>query len=215
MLAGFGLDDLGPLAAARYVDWCRDALNAYDLLAQTAEAVSIVGLSYGAVLASFIAERRPVRHLVLVSPYFFAQRADSLPARLTVVDSWWGRALRWFVGVVAKPILPGRVGQPDIVDGSRFDQVLNDGTLPVGSVHPLWQTAHPVPLDRLQAKTITVALGLQELTVDLPRLEAWLATQAQPIQRLVYPNAGHVLFEDQAGAAAAADLVSVLVTVPV
>jgi hypothetical protein len=72
-----------------------------------------------------------------------------------------------------------------------------------------------VPFVSLQVQAITVAIGQQELTVDLPRLEAWLDTQPQPIKRLVYPNSGHVLFEDQDGSAAAADLVQVLTTVPV
>jgi len=68
-LTGFGIANLITLESVKAVQWLRDSLDAYDLLNQQVEEVSIVGHSMGGLLATLVSQQRDVKKLVLSAPY--------------------------------------------------------------------------------------------------------------------------------------------------
>ncbi|MBD3410634.1 MAG: alpha/beta fold hydrolase, partial [Ignavibacteriales bacterium] len=68
-LTGFGVESLHLLRVVHSSDWLRDALRAYDVVASRAERVHVFGHSMGAIMATFVAQRRTVDKLVLSAPY--------------------------------------------------------------------------------------------------------------------------------------------------
>lgn len=210
-LAGFGLDDLRALRATRAQDWRREALEAYDLLAATAASVSVVGHSYGAVLACFIAQQRPVNGLVLISPFFFPRSAlQRRGKRWLERTPRIARLLARLVDLVGKPIDPGRISGADVANTAAAPGVFHYETLPLASLLEVWGSAAAPEARSLQARRILVAYGCQELTVDLEALQGWMAQQPSAIDRLCYDRSAHLLLEDHDGLQAASDLAAYL-----
>jgi pimeloyl-ACP methyl ester carboxylesterase len=78
MLTGFGLDEYHLLKNIRAKDWLRDVVNAYDLLDNFAENVSVVGHSMGGLLALYLASSKRINKLILTAPYLVHKKSHSL-----------------------------------------------------------------------------------------------------------------------------------------
>lgn len=209
-LTGFGLDDLHLLEAARASDWRRDALNAYDVLAAAAETVSVVGLSYGTLLASFVASERPVKHLVLAAPYFFEKETRDKAMRRTLKRPLVSRLVRRLGLYVAKPVRPGRATCVDIVDPDEARAFFQYPTLPLSSLLEVWGSPRDVDFKTLRYETLDVVGGAEEQTSDVPAFLAMLDRQGVPYRLHDLPRTAHNVFNDHDKAAAAAIVADIL-----
>jgi esterase/lipase len=70
LLAGHGNTELNTLPHVSRKDWLRDGLVGYDIVAESAENVSIVSTSTGALIATWISQRREVNDLFFLVPNF-------------------------------------------------------------------------------------------------------------------------------------------------
>ncbi|MNS67811.1 Carboxylesterase [compost metagenome] len=209
-LTGFGLDDLHLLEVVRASDWRRDALNAYDVLAAVAEEVSVVGLSYGTLLAAFVAAERPVKHLLLAAPYFFEKETRDQAMRRTLQRPLVSRLVRGLGLYIAKPVRPGRATCVDIVDPDEARAFFQYPTLPVSSLLEVWGSPRDVDFSSLRHETLDVIGGAEEQTSDVPAFLAMLDRQGVPYRAHWLPRTAHNVFNDHDKAEAAAIVADVL-----
>ena len=146
-LTGFGDNDLGLLREVRAEDWMRDALNAYDTLAAFTDEVSVLGHSNGGALATFVAENRPVKHLILSGPNILPEESDLIFKRL--LNTWIvGSLLQDLVPVFKKPTRAGRVLDVDTLDPAAAQRSFHDPALPTNSLRALWDVQDRVDVTK-------------------------------------------------------------------
>jgi pimeloyl-ACP methyl ester carboxylesterase len=157
-LTGFGDNDLGLLREVRAEDWMRDALNAYDTLAAFTDEVSVLGHSNGGALAVFVAEKRPVKHLILSGPNILPNKSDLFFKRL--LNTWIvGSLVQDLLPVFRKPIRPGRVIDVDTLDPSAARRSFHDPALPTNSLRALWDVQDRVDITKARFADLTLLYG--------------------------------------------------------
>ena len=209
LLTGFGLTDYRLLERVRAADWLRDALTAFDLLAALADTVSVVGQSTGGTLAVYLAQHRPVRHLVLVGPNLAPSAADQKWKTLLGAPLL-GRLLLLAAPGFAKPIRPGRVSFSDTCDPDAARRAFSYAALPTHSLREQWRLQDCVDCRHMLAQSITLLLGARDLTVDVDRLGALLDASGHPYTRRLLSRSGHNVFQDYDQDEAAAAVVAAL-----
>lgn len=194
-ISGFGLSSIDLLYSTSARDWARDALTAYDQIAMFAEQVSIVGHSMGAILATFVAEHRKVRHLVLSGPGLYVHPNDTGIAALlgTPVVS---AIVQWFIPLLPKPIRRGRVSFSDVKDARAADATFQYIAVPIRSTYEVLRAQTMVDIRRITADDLTVVWGRDDQTVDVPRLLTFLDANQVKHSSHCLENSAHATFED-------------------
>jgi carboxylesterase len=212
-LTGFGLDDFRLLEAVRGEDWRRDAFAAYDVLAAAAEAVSVVALSFSTLVAAELARDRPVRHLVLVAPYFHLQGATDRRMRERFRSPFQRALALAAIPWIAKPVRPGRETCVDLVDPEASRRFFQYPTLPLASLMAVWAYPRDVDFAALRVASLDVLWGEQESTSDVPAFLAALAAAGVPHRARAFPRSAHNLLDDHDGPEAAAAIAEILAPV--
>lgn len=192
---GFGLTKPNLLFEICAEDWFRISLQNFDLLAGVAEEVSIVGQSMGAVLATFIAERRPVKELILCSPSFYEAESDLKYKRIlkTPIIS---QLFRSFMPMLPKPVRPGRVTPRDILDSSVLSSSFSYAALPIRSVLEIFRVHELADITKARYQELTVIYGKQDLTVNNAAFINFLNKMHIKHSEHVFENSAHDIFED-------------------
>jgi len=190
-LTGFGLDDLHLLRSIKTSDWLRDAIYSYDLLAAVAQEVSVVGHSNGGVLAIWIAQHRPVKHLILSSPNLAVSKEDKIyktALRTPVI----AQIIEFCLPVFAKPkrALNPRLKQADTAS-FRYP------TLPIKSLVALWLLQDKADIDKANFQDLTVLYGKFDQDVDIPAVLAGFDRQRIPYNAIGYQQAAHNLLQSK------------------
>lgn len=102
------------------------SLAAYDALAATHSTVVVGGFSMGGALALEVAAERPVKHLLLVAPFFRISRPWYSPLPVS--------ALNRFAGLFLDYLPVGKQGAHRINNKANASQVINYWALPTASV---------------------------------------------------------------------------------
>jgi esterase/lipase len=196
LITGFGLDRLDLLSKVRASDWLRDAVLSFDLLAAVARRVSIVGVSTGATLGAYVAQHRPVDHLVLIAPNLRSSARDLRYRRLlrTPVVSDVFFALKPYF---SKPIRPGRRTNRDLLDPHMAEHHLDFPVLPSRSALAVWDAQDHVDLRQMRSKHLLVVAGKHDQTVDMDHAFSTLTTLGLPHDRLILENSAHNVLIDQ------------------
>ncbi|BCX48562.1 alpha/beta hydrolase [Haloferula helveola] len=167
MLTGFGNTELNLLPNVAYEDWLRDALNAYDTLAECAEKVSIVSTSTGSLVATWLSGQRQVEHLVLVVPNFSPGPSAARFKRIleTPVAS---QALRG--------VMPYKFSDPeDYADQSRFRYPFHE----VNSTRQMFLLQDEIGPEQIRVEAgIFLMFGADDSTVSTGELGALLEKKA-------------------------------------
>jgi carboxylesterase len=209
LILGFGLGDMHLLDKVKPSDWLRQALESYDLLAAIAKQVSVIGDSNGAVLAIYVAEKRPVQNLILLAPYFIPSKTDliykdilSLPYLAPVVDA----AGFYF----EKPVRANRVTNVDNLDPVAARNAFHYRAMPISSLKVIWDLQDKVNLARARYQHLAILYGKEDETVDVPKVFAFLKKQNIPCQLIAYNKTAHNLLDDYNKDQVATDIVKIL-----
>jgi esterase/lipase len=196
LLTGFGVDRLDVLSKVRASDWLRDAVLSFDLLAAIARRVSIVGVSTGATLGAYVAQHRPVDHLVLIAPNLKSSARDLRFRRLlrtpVIADAFL--ALKPYF---TKPTRPGRRTNRDLLDPHMAEHHLDFPVLPSRSALAIWDAQDLVDLGKMQSKRLLVVAGKHDQTVDIAHAFSLLGSLGVPHDRLILENSAHDVLIDQ------------------
>jgi carboxylesterase len=195
-LTGFGQDDLALLAHTRAHDWRRDVQEAYDLLAAWADEVSVVGMSFGALLALELAGRVPVRHLVLASPYFEPVAAAEKRLRRAFGSRLLAGTLAALLPVYTKPRRAGRASSVDVLDAEAACTIFHYPALPLASLVEVARFAATARLTQAQARTVTVISGGRDETTDPAAFLAHLDRHGIAHEARCFAASDHGVLED-------------------
>jgi pimeloyl-ACP methyl ester carboxylesterase len=120
---GYGASEGSP----REKDLFADALAVFDhVRAHHPGAIAVVGRSLGSGVASYVASRRPVDRLILVTPFDSLARVASthypwLPVRWLVRERYESAR---YLAAYQRPILVVRAGRDDVIPAARTEALV-------------------------------------------------------------------------------------------
>lgn len=203
-LTGFGLGDMHLLRKIKASDWLRDAIYGYDLLAAVAHEVNVIGHSNGGVLAVYVAQKRPVKHLILSAPYLAVSKSDKI-YKTALNTPVIAQMLEFCLPVFAKP---GRIPNPQLKQTAT--ETFRYPTLPIQSLMALWVLQDKVDIDKANFQDLTVLYGKYDQDVDIPTVLAKFEQEKIPYKAIVYRNSAHNIFQGRDSAKVVDDIVSLL-----
>ncbi len=193
---GHGLGDLEILTDLKPSDWLRDAAFAFDLLAEIAEDISVIGHSTGGTVALQLAQIRDINHLILVGPNLVTG-ANSRSFH----DMMQYRLMDWMLTklVPVYPFQPEQ-GKQTIRNTSSVESALNAfqyQSLPTHSMKVMFDLCDATDLSKkIRSKDLTILYGELDKTVDdVAGLEK-LDRHGITYEVFSYPRSAHNLLED-------------------
>ncbi len=188
MLTGFGIDDLLLLKNVRPMDWVRDVLNAYDLLASKSECVNVVGHSMGGLLALIVAQYRVVNKLIITAPYLKEKPGHAFFKTLLLLP-----VISKFYAVL----------NPTVKKNNRkeFEQIQQDArfvytSVPIESVKAMWQLQETLDYKNLRFKSLDILFGGKDNTIDIDDILKDFNSFSIPYTKHIFESFGHNLLED-------------------
>jgi esterase/lipase len=196
-IEGFGNNTTKILRNVRYKDWFRSALDAYDLLAQQYEKVSIVGHSLGSIMALYVAEQRVVEHLVLSSPGTYAVKQD-LKYKWILQMPVLNTVFAWMLPYVSKSVRAGRDTTSDILDDSVARNAFQYLAIPMNSIKQVFDAQDVVmkDIDGLSYKKLSIVYGKYDLTTDVERFIKMMHVRGFEFEATAFLKTAHNTLED-------------------
>jgi carboxylesterase len=172
-------------------DWAATAETAFDDVAAAGRPVVVVGFSTGALLALYLAGRRPVARLVLLAPFLAIRFSHLIPLRP-----------EFYLGHLARLIPNLRRRPPAVRDREMRRQVAASAcyrTFSVGaalSALELIEEVKPI-VPRIRIPTLIIQGKLD--TVVEPRYAAWLRDHLGSSRKalIILPRSDHLVAVDR------------------
>lgn len=209
LLTGFGINDFHLLYRVKPSDWLRDAVHGYDLLASFADDISVVGHSNGGALATYVAQNRPVKHLVLIGPNLMVQPEDELYKKLLGLPLI-SHFIEWIVPLFKKPVRTGRITNVDTRDPEAALRTFHYPILPLHSLKVLWSIQDRIDITKANFKTLTLIYGEDDRSVDIHSLVCLLERERITYKKFLFRSSGHNVLEDYDKEAAVKVIVKVI-----
>lgn len=194
-ILGFGLNSTNLLREVRCEDWFREALDHFDVLKMFAEEVSIVGHSMGGVLATFVAQQRKVKHLILSAPAFYSVPRDQSYKNILfkpIISSIY----TWVFPFLPKSIHNGRKTVSDTLDNSIAASTFHYLAVPVNCIKAFFKAQDSIDLAKVKFDSLTLFHGKQDITIDTPKYIDLLRQKNLQFTEYYFENSAHNLFED-------------------
>jgi carboxylesterase len=209
MLPGFGTDEARVLHNVSRKDWFRAAVESFDLLANLADEVSIVGHSLGGMLGVATTKYRKPKHLILSAPGLYSvsgdQKYKTLLTRPFISDLYIT-----LVPFLPKPIRKGRVSPSDTLDADYCRRVFQFLAVPIRSVKQLFLLQNETDIAKVNCEKLSVIYGSQDQTVDMGVLFATLDRAGVPYQKFEFKDSAHNVLEDRQRDEACATVVDII-----
>lgn len=197
-ITGFGLDSTQPLKYARWQDWVRSSIQAYDLLTTVAEKVSVVGFSMGANLALVLAQHREPHRMVLASPALFVKVDSKFSIKNIVTLPVVSTLFMWIVPYVPKMMNKDRGSLLDIMDDAVLGDIFHYLAIPMRSVKQLLllQKHAKKNITKTRYEAMQVLYGKKDETVDMNRFLGLFASHYLDYRLTGFEKTAHSPFED-------------------
>lgn len=192
-ILGFGLNSTRLLQAARYENWCLSALECFDNLQMCAKQISIVGHSMGGLLATFIAQHRPIKHLVLSAPAFYSVERDIL-LKKKWFDSYLSFLYCWVIPFVPKLVNPGRKTTSDTL--RHPDRSFQYMAIPTSAIKEFFKLQSAIDITKGNAASLSILYGKEDITIDNLRTLNYLTQHNIEFTAYCFENSAHNIFED-------------------
>lgn len=209
LCTGFGMNDFHLLYNIKPSDWVRDAINGYDFLTAIADDISVVGHSNGGALATYVAQNRPVKHLVLIGPNLMVQPEDELYKKLLGLPLI-SHFIECIVPLFKKPVRSGRITNVDTRDPDAALRTFHYPFLPLHSLKVLWSVQDMIDITKANFKTLTLMFGEDDHSVDIHSLVRLLDREKIAYNKFSFRNSGHNVLEDYDKEAAVKVIVKVI-----
>ena len=194
-IIGFGSNNTQLLNKTTRYDWYRSSLNHFDLLAGMADKVSIIGHSMGGILATYIAARRNVEHLILSAPGLFCFPADLKYKKILVTPILSSLYIK-LVPYLPKPLNPNQTTVCDMLDEEQAQQIFQYMAIPMHSLRELAHAQDEFSPSDLKFTKLSILYGEQERTIDISQLFSILEKYEIKHQNYSFANSGHNILED-------------------
>lgn len=209
MIPGFGVETAQVLKETSRKDWLRAAADNYDLLADLADEVSIVGHSLGGMIATSITKERKAKNLILCAPGLYS-RPEDMPYKVMLSR----RVLSFFyerlIPYLPKPIRPGRLTASDTLDEGRCHGVFQFLAVPVHAVAQVFRLQDETDILESQYDKLTIVYGTQDLTVAMEPLFERLDEAKKEYDAFKFEDSAHNVLEDRERVEACQAVIDVL-----
>jgi len=196
-LTGFGIANVVTLQSVKAVQWLRDSLDAYDLLKQQVDEISIVGHSMGGLLAALVSQQREVKKLVLSAPYLVENENHSFRKKLLKTPGVLG-LMSLFLPVVRKSSIEH--------NSDRFVY----HAVPLHSIKALWDLHGLLNYEKLK-KEIFLLSGSSDNTTN-NRMNTKILTEKNiSVMKFEFKKSGHNIFEDVESGEVAQKVIEILI----
>ena len=189
LIVGFGLIRHDLLFTLREEDWVRQVTELYDLLKSQYEEISVIGHSLGGLLAVYLSQLRPVKHLVVAAPAIFPDPTQHLYGFLAR-SQLSSRLLSWTLPFLPKLKRKGRSTANDVLLDEAATRYFQYPVAPIRGVFNILKLQARVDFTQAQFQTFDLLFGIQDLTVDGSKIR-------EHIDRLNIPHRIHQ-FDDTA-----------------
>ena len=188
MLSGFGIDNTKSLRHISSKDWLRDAMNAYTLLQNTCDEVSIVAHSMGCNLAIYLSQIYPVKKLILSAPYIIEKSSHKFLKKilLTPVLS----QIMCFLNSSVKK--NNKEDLEKIRKSGRFVYT----KVPIQSVKALWSLIGKINLKVLHYKELHILCGKNDGTIEIESVLEKFRQNDHIYKFYSFEHSGHNILED-------------------
>ena len=194
-IIGFGSSNTLILNTVNRKDWYNLCLAYFDYLTMVADKVSIIGHSMGGVLATYIAERRKVHHLILSGPGIYCAKSD-IRYRKMLMNRFMSLLYIRLIPYMPKPIRPGRITCSDTLDENYAKNIFQYLVIPVRSLRELFLAQEEVNPYQVKCNYLSILYGKHDLTVDVERLFSILDEHNIKYQKYCFENSAHNVLED-------------------
>lgn len=196
LIYGFGVNRFSLLFMLTEDEWIRQITELYDVLDTQYDNISVVGHSLGALLASFLAQERPVKHLVLAAPAIFparSQRVQSYFAKST----FWPKVLPWIFPLLPMVKRKDRIKTLDVLDDEAAVKYYLYPVAPTRGVFNILKLQARLDVSKMSYETLDLIYGNHDLTVDGMHIEKYFKENEviHRLHRLDYT--GHNPFIDK------------------
>jgi len=181
-LTGFGVANVVTLQSVKAVQWLRDSLDAFDLLIQQVEEVSIVGHSMGGLLASLVSQQRNVKKLVLSAPYLIENDNHSFKKKLLKTPG-----ILFFMSLFFPVVRKSSIEQ----NSDRFVY----HAVPIQSIKSLWDLHGLLNYEKIK-KEIYLLAGSLDNTTNMRLNKKILSAKNISFHKFEFEKSGHNIMED-------------------
>jgi carboxylesterase len=171
------------------------ATDHFDLLADLAEEVSLVGHSMGGLIGTAVTKRRKVKHLILSAPGLYPVPGDVKYKEMLTRPVLSGFYMN-LIPYLPKPMRPGRVSPSDMLDEERCKEVFQYLAVPVNAVAEVFRLQNETEILDSQYDRLTIVYGTHDLTVNMDPLFERLDQADKPYDVLKFENSAHSVLED-------------------
>lgn len=182
-ILGFGLEDTGLLEKIEAEDWARQAIETYELCAQLAEEVHVVGQSLGTLMAVMVAKMKKPRKVILLSPALFL-KGKILSLKQHYQNNWF---FRTYIKYIKKYLALPLVARPIF----RYE------SLPINSLEALVKFQNIILNDPspLHESAVHVLYGKDDEISDTESMLHYLKKNKVPYKSYQYDTAHSLLIE--------------------
>ena len=195
LIVGFGLIRHDLLFTLREEDWVRQLTELYDLLASQYEEISVIGHSLGGLLAVYLTQLRPVKHLVVAAPAIFPDPAQR-SYRFLATSQISAHILSWLFPFLPKLRRKGRTTPNDVLLDDAAAKYFQYPVAPVRGVFNILKLQARVDFTQAQFETFDLLFGAQDLTVDCNKIVEHIKALNVPHRIHKFDDTAHNPFVD-------------------
>lgn len=202
MLSGFGIDSTESLRHISSKDWLRDAINAYTLIQNVCDDVSIVAHSMGCNLALYLSQVYPVHKLILSAPYI-VEKSNHKFLKKILLTPVFSQILCMLNSSIKKN------------DKEDLEKIRKSGRfvytkVPIQSVKALWHLIGKINLKNLHYKELHILCGSNDRTIEIDAVLEKFRQNKHAYKYYAFKNSGHNILEDIEEADVNATIVKIL-----
>jgi carboxylesterase len=208
-IPGFGRNRAQTLAHVSYNDWLRSAIFDFDMLSEIAEEITIIGHSMGSMLATYLAQKRTVKNLILSGPAMYVDKTNE-KFKGFLKTKYISDIYFWLFPYFPKPIRKDRKSCADMMDETHLGRIFQYLSCPTHSLQQLAFLQDHINILEAKAEKLHLIYGKYETTINITRLLNLLDDNKVTYTYKSYPNSAHSVYEDLDHEEAIKDTLSIL-----
>lgn len=184
-LSGFGIENIHTLNHTHWSNWVREIYDQVVIMKQCSKEVTLMGHSFGAIVALYVATILPVDKLILTSPYL----SIGPTARKKFIKLFSMRYIRHFLSLLL-PYLPKR---ENLITDDRFEHLLIPNK-PFIQMHDLMNL---INYNSIKCKEIHLLIGQKDSVINTHDILDRFKKANLDIHVITYANSRHDLYMEE------------------
>ena len=195
LIYGFGVNRIKLLFTLSEDEWVRQVTELYDVLDTQYKNISVIGHSLGGLLALYLSQIRPVKHLILAAPAIFPSNTQKIH-RYLAKSVFLAKVIPWIIPLLPMKKSKNRSGVVDVLDEQAAKKYYLYPVAPTRGVFNILKLQSKLDLKKASYQTLDLFYGTQDLAVDGEKV--WEYLQNSDLLHRVhrFDHTGHNPFID-------------------